>query len=436
MLASVVKPLLGFWPLTPGGGKRVTILNSFLFLCFTSVCLMAQAYTTNDDHEHAPKVTVSRAAAATYGNYVDPTFANYPAANSKSRDQSVQNFRVMVLSDMVVSRKTHAEWGYSALVDGVDADGKKFSILFDTGAEKETVWYNIQKLIDPDDKTKNLVSKVCSTSIVILSHNHQAHVAGLLTLRSKCVAAGYPDALKVAYLGGAQALWSRQDRTVTPVKENNYLLVPAGPGPVDDPSKGTIEQQYKLMGGTFVYADTPVALFPGVWTSGKVARVTGEKQWWQYGETGPLLSSSGAEFHDSVPEDHGLVINSKSGLVVFTGCGHAGIVNIIEHAQNKVVSGGLKVVGVIGGVHLFAAKTAELDLVVSAFIKAGVKYVLGSHCTGIEALLYLRQHAGLLATEAVVGTVGSVMKTHPTDDTKIVAAALAGPMLNRDPALN
>lgn len=413
-----------------------TLISLILLLAFEFAGRQAAAYTANDDHQHPPTRVLPAQQTKSFADYIDPVFANYPVPKPDTATTKVREFRVIVLSDMIVNRRTHAEWGYAAYIDGIDAQGNRFSVLFDTGAETGTVWYNLQKLVDPDNAKANMVSKVCQTTSVILSHNHQDHVAGLLTLRRNCVAAGYPDALKTAILGGREATWSRQDRTVSPHKENNYLLRPAGPGPADDPNAGTIEQQYSALGGTFVYADVPQMIAPGVWTSGKVFRTTGEKEWWQFGETGPLVSNSGGEYHDNIPEDHGLVINTRAGLVVLTGCGHAGIVNIIKHAREHVIAGLPKVGAVMGGVHLFSAKPSELDFVVQGLKDAGVNYMIGSHCTGIEALMYLRPRAKLKETDAVVGTVGTVLRNHPVDLPKLEVTWLSGAQISKHPSLN
>lgn len=405
-------------------------------ICFFAMA--AQGYTENDSHHEAPLRTLKPSISKAFGTYQDPIFKGYPQPALNSNLLRIRNFRITVLSDMVINRKTHGEWGYSALVDGVDANGNPFSILFDTGAQTETVWYNIQKLRDPDDPTKNLVTRVCATPSVLLSHNHQDHVAGLLTLRTQCVKLGYTQALKTAYLGGPEAQWSRPDRSSpngsAPFPENNYLIYPSGPGPSDDPKLGTVEEQYRMLGGTFIHAETPLMLVPGVWTSGKVFRNSPEKQYWQFGESGPMVSAGAEEFHDNVPEDHGLVLNTKSGLVVMTGCGHAGVVNVIEHARNRVIAGHPKVLAVVGGIHLFPANLKDLAYVAQGFKQAHVRYLLGSHCTGIESVMYLRQYAGLKNTNAVVGAIGTLIKTDPANDSELVVDWLAGPMINRDPS--
>jgi 7,8-dihydropterin-6-yl-methyl-4-(beta-D-ribofuranosyl)aminobenzene 5'-phosphate synthase len=102
-----------------------------------------------------------------------------------------------------------------------------------------------------------------------------------------------------------------------------------------------------------------------------------------------------------------------------TGCGHAGIVNILTYAATKFPD--RAVYGVIGGLHLFPASDEQLDWTGDEFKQFKVANLLGAHCTGIEAVYRLRQRAGLTRKTAVVGTVGSTF----TLDKGIVAGVLA-----------
>jgi 7,8-dihydropterin-6-yl-methyl-4-(beta-D-ribofuranosyl)aminobenzene 5'-phosphate synthase len=108
---------------------------------------------------------------------------------------------------------------------------------------------------------------------------------------------------------------------------------------------------------------------------------------------------------DTIPEDQSLVLNTPQGLVVITGCGHAGIVNILTYATNKFAD--RPVYAVVGGLHLFPAKDEQVDWTADEFRQFKVANLLGAHCTGIEAVYRLRQRAGMSRKSAVVATVGS-----------------------------
>jgi len=108
---------------------------------------------------------------------------------------------------------------------------------------------------------------------------------------------------------------------------------------------------------------------------------------------------------DDVPDDASIVIDTPQGLVVVTGCGHAGIVNIVTKAQAMLP--GLEVHAVVGGLHLLNASDEQLAWTGRELQARGVDYLLGVHCTGIEATYRLRAAMGLTRRTAATGAVGA-----------------------------
>ena len=74
------------------------------------------------------------------------------------------------------------------------------------------------------------------------------------------------------------------------------------------------------------------------------------------------------------PQEQSLIIDSKKGLVVITGCAHPGIVNIVKKAKKLMKKD--KVYLVLGGFHHPPISC------VKEFRKVGVEKVAPSHCTG------------------------------------------------------
>ncbi|MEF8845705.1 MAG: MBL fold metallo-hydrolase [Bacteroidales bacterium] len=74
------------------------------------------------------------------------------------------------------------------------------------------------------------------------------------------------------------------------------------------------------------------------------------------------------------PTEHGLMIHSKKGLIVMTGCAHPGIVKIVRRA--KELTGKESVYLVVGGFHRPPRST------VKEFRELGVEKVAPTHCTG------------------------------------------------------
>jgi 7,8-dihydropterin-6-yl-methyl-4-(beta-D-ribofuranosyl)aminobenzene 5'-phosphate synthase len=162
-----------------------------------------------------------------------------------------------------------------------------------------------------------------------------------------------------------------------------------------------MKAEFEATGGTFIEHPEPVELYPGVWLTGPVPRRHAERNW----SPGISLVTATGLRPDSVPEDMSLVIDTDRGLVVITGCGHAGVVNIVEYARSVVPS--KPVHAVVGGLHLFAASDATLAWTAQRLREAGLAELLGAHCTGIEAVFRIRRLAGLNRKTAVVASVGS-----------------------------
>ncbi len=86
---------------------------------------------------------------------------------------------------------------------------------------------------------------------------------------------------------------------------------------------------------------------------------------------------------DFVMDDSGLAIIANEGLIVISGCGHSGIVNMIEHARKTTDND--NIYAVIGGFHL--KKAHEVTPQVIDYLKQeNVNYIFPSHCTALPAL--------------------------------------------------
>lgn len=363
-------------------------------------------------------------------------------AGMPSEREAVKQVRITILSDMAVNAGTHAEWGFSALIEGLDAASRPFIILFDTGAEPETVWFNAGQL--------GLTEKLCQARQVFLSHDHQDHTAGLVSLRERCRAGKRPG-LSTAYIGGPDFFWSRYD-VADPkgVVEVNYFKRPFFENrPWDshrynprDPkydiraetklAKGVFAEWYERAGGGFIVAEKPVMLVPGVWSTGRVPRISSyEIPFYSTGARnrdgtfkidaadGPMVTPEGSEYLDDVPEEHSLVINTERGLIVIAGCGHAGIVNTAWAARHRVFKGNRPVIAVLGGYHLFKYPKEALDQVIRDLHKVGLRYIMGSHCTGFETIVYMREklnastagEARFKLNNGVITTIGTILQT-------------------------
>jgi 7,8-dihydropterin-6-yl-methyl-4-(beta-D-ribofuranosyl)aminobenzene 5'-phosphate synthase len=301
-------------------------------------------------------------------------FASPPANAQSSATATAQKspalvhaLKVTLLSTMLVGDPTGVgEWGFSALVE---ADGHR--LLLDTGGHPDTVLENAHDLnIDLSD-----------VQDVILTHNHWDHVSGLLTLRKEMMKRN-PAALSRTYVARG-IFYSRP----SPQGEQNRMIA--------------LKKEYEATGGKFIELDGASEIFPGAWLTGPVPRTYPEHNW---SSTGKVQTPAGL-VEDTIPEDQSLVLNTPQGLVVITGCGHAGIINILTFAREQFPNE--PVDAVIGGLHLFAATDQQLDWTADKLKQFQVENVMGAHCTGIEAVYRIRERVGLPRSSAVVGTVGS-----------------------------
>jgi 7,8-dihydropterin-6-yl-methyl-4-(beta-D-ribofuranosyl)aminobenzene 5'-phosphate synthase len=270
----------------------------------------------------------------------------------------------------MLADKGIGEWGFAALIE---ADSHR--ILVDTGARPNTVL----------DNARDLHIDLSNVEEVVLTHFHDDHVGGLMTLRREMTKRN-PTAISRVHV--AQGIfYSRPQKDGT---EGNPMIA--------------IRQAFEATGGRFIQHDHIEEIFPGVWVTGPVPRVFPEHNWSSSPNSLGVQTPQGPK-EDTVPDDQSVVLNTPKGLVVIPGCGHAGIVNILTDAENEYRS--TPVYGVLGGLHLFAASDEQVNWTADKMKGFGVSYLVGAHCTGIESLYRLRERMGLTRRTAVVGAVGA-----------------------------
>ena len=287
-------------------------------------------------------------------------------AQAPAPDHQVKRLKVTILSTMLADDGI-GEWGFAALVE---ADGRQ--LLIDTGARPETVLSN----------AREFKIELSAVRDVVLTHFHPDHTGGLMTLRTDLKKRN-PAALAQAH--GATGIF--YSRPLADGTEANPMIA--------------IRPQYQASGGRFVEHDGPFELMPGVWLTGPIARKFPERNW---GASGKVRTPAGL-VEDTIPDDQAVVVNTADGLVVITGCAHAGIVNILTAVDSQFAHRPVQVV--LGGLHLYAAKDEQVDWTADQMKTFGVHYLMGAHCTGIESLYRLRAKLGLTRRTAVVGAVGA-----------------------------
>ena len=139
-----------------------------------------------------------------------------------------------------------------------------------------------------------------------------------------------------------------------------------------------------------------------VLVSGQVERLTAFEQGFpiHYAH-----SEAGWELDPMIWDDQNVIINIKDkGLVIVSGCSHAGAVNVLHNAQR--LTGEERIAGFIGGVHLTGGIFEPIIApTVDAFVAVGIGRLLPAHCTGWKAV---HQFARALPDAFVQPAVGTV----------------------------
>jgi 7,8-dihydropterin-6-yl-methyl-4-(beta-D-ribofuranosyl)aminobenzene 5'-phosphate synthase len=280
----------------------------------------------------------------------------------------VKRLKITILSTMLTQRPGIGEWGFSALVE---ADSIK--LLFDAGGRERTVLEN----------AKEMKIDLSTVPTLILSHWHDDHTVGWLPLRNAMNTVN-KNALAVTY--------------VAPGFFDTRIL----PNGTENTDRQKDSLLYVQTGGRIIEHKNFEEIFPGIYLTGLVPRKYPEKN---YPAGNKRKDATGTFVEDDIPEDMSLVIRTEQGLVLLSGCGHAGIINTLEHISNKLQQ--QPVLAAIGGFHLLQSTDEQIKWTADQLKANGIRYFMGAHCTGIEPVYQIREWAGLKRGECIVGSVGA-----------------------------
>ncbi|KAI0360827.1 hypothetical protein OH77DRAFT_1418843 [Trametes cingulata] len=273
--------------------------------------------------------------------------------------------------------------GFSALIETEVAGSEPQYTLFDTGPDSRSIIRNIEALKLP----------VARVSRVVLSHWHCDHSGGMLAfLRYRrehapdappCVVDLHPDrpvARGVAPSGG---------RVV-----GRLLDVPR------------FEEIEEAGARVEKWAEGHAIAEGTVWVSGEIPRVTHFEGGLPSGVRWVEKEGKGewVKEEDIMDERYAAIDVVGKGLVIFSACSHAGIVNVVKDAVEKFSR---PVYMIVGGLHLAGGDLADripptVDYLANQ-MRPSPMYVLPMHCTGFAAKVALEDALGEGCVPAGVG---------------------------------
>jgi 7,8-dihydropterin-6-yl-methyl-4-(beta-D-ribofuranosyl)aminobenzene 5'-phosphate synthase len=255
------------------------------------------------------------------------------------------------LRDAFSRPQLRAEHGVSMLVT-VESEEKKDSFLFDTGVSVEGALHNMDVLeVNPVE-----------FHAIVLSHGHTDHTRGLIGLtkrygRGRLPIVLHPDAF---------------------LKRKN--IFPDGHETEHIPP---VRTDLEAEGFEVIEERGPTVLLEGMaLITGQIPRTTPFEKGhpFQYAEV-----SGQWEKDPWIHDDQAVVIHVKDkGLVVLTGCGHAGLINTLLHA--RTITGVQEIYAVIGGLHLTGSIFEPIiPPTIQALQELSPKVIVPQHCTGWRA---------------------------------------------------
>jgi 7,8-dihydropterin-6-yl-methyl-4-(beta-D-ribofuranosyl)aminobenzene 5'-phosphate synthase len=253
-----------------------------------------------------------------------------------------------------IGGQLRAEHGFSALIT-LRKNGLDHRILFDMGMTPTGMVENMRVLeLDPKD-----------VEAIVFSHGHYDHTTGMDGFYQAVGRAGLPVTLHPDF-------WNRR-RLVFESGETREMPTPS---------------KTALRGAGFEVTEerNPSFLFErSLLVTGEVDRTSGFEPGFPPQQA---LKDGSWQPDPLVLDDQALVANVRDrGLVVLTGCGHAGIVNISRFARK--LTGESRVYAVIGGFHLGGALFEKIiPPTIDALAAIGPQVIVPAHCTGWRA-----QHA-------------------------------------------
>jgi len=268
---------------------------------------------------------------------------------------ALDSLKITVLAeDSVLYGSSYlGQHGVSFLLEGV-SEGNTNRILVDVGQNSDALLSNMQTMgISPS-----------IANAIVLTHCHYDHTQGIVRMLREINKKGVPVIAHPSIF--------RLHFVTQPYPRHMGIM------------QGDSKVEIEKAGGSLSLTKDPFIIMPGIMTTGEVKRRT------EFEEVRIELKTieNGMIVDDLMLDDISVIANVKDkGLIIVTGCSHAGIINIVNQAIE--VSGSNKIEGIIGGLHLVEAPDTAIRRTVEELSKLNVAWVSAGHCTGFKAQVEL-----------------------------------------------
>ncbi|MBI4725717.1 MBL fold metallo-hydrolase [candidate division TA06 bacterium] len=218
-----------------------------------------------------------------------------------------------------------------------------------------------------------------SADFIVISHGHYDHTGGLaavLSLTTRARVYCHPSASRTRY-----SVRSGQARMVGMPEVSRIAL-------------GSLPKDRRRL------VSQPMTIAEGIGLTGAIPRKSDFED-----VGGPFFLDADAATPDTLEDDLAMWIATPKGLVIITGCAHAGLVNTLEHIRHIAKQD--KIYAIIGGFHLAGASDRRLKLTAEALKALSPALVAPCHCTGQRAVESLRDVLGERVTPCSSGAAWS-----------------------------
>jgi len=296
----------------------------------------------------------------------------------------VDNYSDELIEDTPVAKRLRApsphavmaEPGLSFLIK-VCNGGRSQTILMDGGISGICLAHNISLLLKSSAvKEKMVTADIREVSAVVLSHGHSDHFNGLKTFyqmsQKKILLIVHP----LASVKRRLKVLSGSNETMVPFDEAEFENLGA-----------IIEKR----------AQASLTASDSILVSGSIERTNN----FEKGSDSLQAKINGKWIVDPFEDDQSIAVHVRNkGLVILSGCSHAGILNSVAHL--KKISGIDKVHAILGGFHLPDSASWITQQTLRGIKEIAPEYIVPMHCTGWETIqLFSSQMPGQFILNSV-----------------------------------